>query len=315
MANVGSAAILDLMTLLLHTTAVVRREVGIVKVAGHDRLSYLHSLLSQDVASMRAGGCADFLYLDHKANPGAAGRAIVRAGDVLLVVPPELTADLTDALERYKFLMDVTAEAVEGWALASVRGPEEIRVPGMRGERMTAAPHGPGMVIHDRSGGADLLGPADWVDARAGEMAIPTATEADWQAWRIVAGLPEWGTEIVDGHRPQELGLLPTHVHLKKGCYPGQETIAKTWNLGRPRRALAVVSFDGPVEPAASIDTSTRPGTVTSVADTDDTEDGTVALALLPLDRDGALPAAVSVGDVKGTVGRRVGEGLVPPGA
>lgn len=300
------------MTLLLDTTAVVQREVGIVKVSGHDRLAYLHSLLSQHIEGLRAGACTDFLYLDHKANPIAAGRAVLRSGDVLLVVAPGREPDLAEALERFKFLMDVSAEVLTGWTMASVRGPEEIRVPGMRGERMTAAPHGPGMVIHDRSGGADLLGPAEWVDARAAEMAIPTATESDWQAWRIVAGEPEWGAEIADGHRPQELGLLPTHVHLKKGCYPGQETIAKTWNLGRPRRALAVVGFDGPVAPNTPVETPTRPGTVTSVADTDD---GTVALVLLPLDREGVLPAAVSVGDVKGTVRHRVGEGLVPPGA
>ena len=300
------------MTLLIDSVAVVRHDVGVVRVSGHDRLSYLHSLLSQHLQDVRPGQCADFLYLDHKANPLAAGRAVVRAGDVLLVVEPDVAADLADALEGFKFLMDVTAEELAGWATARVRGPGEIRVPGMRGEPMTAAPHGPGMVVHDRSGGADLLGPKEWVDERADEMAVPAATDADWRAWRIANGVPGWSAEIAGGRRPQELGLLPTHVHLKKGCYPGQETIAKTWNLGRPRRALAVVSFDQPVVDGAEVQAEGRTGVVTSSAATDD---GWLALVLLPLERDGALPAAVAAGDAKGAVLRRVGEGQVPPGA
>lgn len=311
-APIRDVAILDDMTLLIDTVAVFVRPVGVVRVSGHDRLGYLDSLLSQRIAEARPGDCADFLYLDHKANPLAAGRAVVRAGDVLLVVDPGNAAGFAEALERFKFLTEVTSEALDGWAQALVRGPGEIRVPGMRSEPMTAAPHGPGMVVSDRSGGADLVGPESWVRERADEMAIPQANGDEWRAWRIANGVPAWGTDISDGRRPQELGLLPTHVHLKKGCYPGQETIAKTWNLGRPRRALAVVAFEGPVADGDAIDVDGRQGVITSSAGTDD---GCLALALLPVDRDGGLPETVTSGDIGGRVRGRVGEGQVPPGA
>lgn len=301
-------------TPLLDAPAVHRRPVGVVRVSGHDRLAYLHSLLSQDLADARPGHCADFLYLDHKANPLAAGRAVVRAGDVLLVVAPDVAPGLADALEQFKFLMDVAAEELTGWAQASVRGPEPVRVPGMRSEPMTAAPHGPGMVVHDRSGGADLLGPGAWVDARADDLGLPTADPRAWAAWRITAGEPAWGADIAEGRRPQELGLLPTHVHLRKGCYPGQETIAKTWNLGRPRRALAVLALEDAagIAAGATVEVEGRTGTITSVAQAGDAG---VALALLPVARDGGLPARVTVDGAPATVVRRVGEGLLPPGA
>jgi tRNA-modifying protein YgfZ len=302
------------MALLLDTAAVHTRPAGVVRASGHDRLAYLHSLLSQHVEDAQPGHCADFLYLDHKANPLAEGRAVVRAGEVLLVVPPPVAAPFGEALDRFRFLMDVTVEVLDDWSVASIRGPQEIRVPGMRSEPMTAAPHGPGMVVHDRSGGADLLGPASWVQERADELALPAAGDEDWRRWVVTRGVPTWGHEISEGRRPQELGLLPTHVHLRKGCYPGQETIAKTWNLGRPRRALARVRFAAPVTAGAVVDAAGRSGVVTSAA-TDAAGEGCAALALLPVDREGHLPELVTADGIKGVVEGRVGEGLVPPGA
>ena len=302
------------MTLLLDETAFVRRPAGVVRVTGPDRLSYLHTLLSQHLAEAAPGTVADFLHLDAKGNPSAAGRAVVHAEHVLLVTPPEVAGDLAAALEKFKFLTQVeAADASEEFALASVRGPEPVTLTGARDEPMTAVPHGDGLVIRDRSGGIDLLGAPDWVEDRLAGLGLPEAAEDDWEAWRIRHGVPGWRTEISTGRRAQELGLLPTHVHLRKGCYPGQESIAKIYNLGRPRRALAVVELDGPVEQGAELDTGgAKPGTVTSAATTDA---GAVALALLPVDRDGQVPETVSADGVSGRVIRKVGEGMPIPGA
>lgn len=299
--------------MLLDQTAVVRLPAGVVRVTGPDRLSYLHTLLSQHLEEAAPGTVADFLYLDAKGNAQAAGRAVVHAEHVLLVTPPEVAADLAAALEKFKFLTQVEAvDASDAFALASVRGPEPVTLAGARDEPMTAVPHGGGMVVRDRSGGVDLLGPPDWVDERVAGLGLPEASHADWEAWRISAGVPGWATEISTGRRAQELGLLPTHVHLKKGCYPGQESIAKIYNLGRPRRALARVVFDGAVEQGATVDTDGKPGTVTSAAATDA---GTVALALLPVDRDGQAPEEVAVEGMPGRVVAKIGAGMAIPGA
>lgn len=305
------------MTLLLDETAVVRRPSGVVRVSGPDRLAHLHSLLSQHMGERRPGEVADFLYLDARGEARAMGRAVVRAGDVLLVVPEaELAAWLAEELERLTFLSEVTAvDATQEWALASVRGPDlVVEVPGARREPMTAVPHGDGLVLRDRSGGADLLGAPDWVARSVEGLGLPEADAADWERWRILAGEPAWGRDVVAGRRTQELGLLPTHVHLRKGCYPGQESIAKIHNLGRPRRALAVLGAPSPLEPGSPVraEGTTKAGEITSAAEL---SGGGVALAMVPLTRDGALPTTVQTDGAEATVRDRVGAGRAQPGA
>jgi tRNA-modifying protein YgfZ len=306
------------MTPLLDIAAVYRRPAGVVRVSGHDRLTYLHSLLSQHLEGAAPGEVADFLYLDAKGNPLAAGRAAVRAGDVLLITPPEVAPDLAAALAKYTFLLDAVAEDVsEAWALASIRGPGEVDVPGARSERMRAAPHGGGLVIRDSSGGVDLLGERDWVTSCLGELGLPEASAEDWEAWRIGAGLPAWGSEIKPGRRAQELGLLPTHVHLRKGCYPGQESIAKIYNLGRPRRALAVIETAERISVGDPVEVPGQPAKVGEVTSAAREGDAWVALALVPVGPDGDLPSdgLVSVGGEPGRIRKRVAEGVVQPGA
>ncbi len=303
------------MTPLLDSTAVRRRPDGVVRVAGADRLAYLHSLLSASLESARPGDVADFLHLEAGGTALAMGRAVVRSGEVWLVVPEVVVPALTDTLSRFTFLLDASAQDLSAsMAVASVRGPGVLEVPGARSEAMTAAPHGDGVIVRDRSGGVDLVGAAAWVEERLEAMGLPEAAGADWEAWRIAAGIPAWGSEVADGRRPQELGLLPTHVHLRKGCYPGQESIAKIHNLGRPRRALAVVSSAGSIavgDPVA-VEGTRSSGLVTSAAPTGD---GWVALALVPVDRSGVLPETVAVGAVEARVTGRVGDGVLQPGA
>lgn len=298
------------MALLLDEPAVHRRDDGVVFVAGPDRLTYLHSLLSQHFEDATPGTVADFLYLDAKGNALAVGRAVVHAERVVCVVPAAVAAEFADALDRFRFLMQVeVTDATGDWTVASVRGPGDVPDPGAPSRPMTAAPHGDGLVARDRSGGVDLVGPADWVTDKVAGLGLPEASKADWEAWRIREGIPGWGAEIVPGRRPHDLGLLPTHVHLRKGCYPGQEVIAKVHNLGRPRRALAVIEADATVTPGAAVTGGPKPGEVTSAA-------GSYALALLPLDRVGALPDVPwAIDDTPARILKRVGEGLAQPGA
>ena len=303
------------MPLLTDETAVYRRPDGILRVSGPDRLAYLHSLLSQDLEHAAAGTVADFLYLDAKGNALAMGRAVVIGDAVVLVVPPEVHASFAAALQRFTFLLEATTEDLSAqWGVASVRGGDVVEGLGARTEPMTVIPRHDGFVVRDRSGGVDLIGPTAWLDDAVAGVDGPEASASDWAAWRISAGEPAWGSEVVEGRRAQELGLLPTHVHLRKGCYPGQESIAKIYNLGRPRRTLAVVEFAGEVSPGDPVSVEDKVGEVTSVA-----RSGAawVALALVPVDREGNFlgDGAVIVGDVPGRIRKRVGAELAIPGA
>jgi tRNA-modifying protein YgfZ len=301
------------MSLLIDEVAVHHRSDGVIAVTGADRIAYLHSLLSQDLQGAAPGTVAEFLYLDAKGDPLAMGTAVVHAESVLLVVPGDIAGAVAERLDGFRFMMQVEVEDRSAdWRIASIRGPGQVEAPGARSQPSTAAPHGPGLVLRDRDGGVDLLGPSDWVHERIDELDLPDAAADDWERWRIHAGRPGWGTEVAAGRRTQELGLLPTHVHLRKGCYPGQESIAKIYNLGRPRRALAVISSHSPLTPGMALGEGRRPGEVTSAAATSGGE--AIALALVPL-VDGALPDEVALPDgTSAAVIRRVGDGLVQPG-
>ena len=135
-----------------------------------------------------------------------------------------------------------------------------------------------------------------------------------WEALRIEAGRPRWAREADARAIPHELDWLRTAVHLTKGCYPGQETIARTLNLGRPPRRLTVLQLDGLVgdlpQPGASVRMGERAvGAVTSVARHH--ELGPIALALLRR----AVPAGeqltVEITEVDEATGETVAVGRV----
>ena len=134
-----------------------------------------------------------------------------------------------------------------------------------------------------------VLVPAQSVDAVVGAFFAAgegrsLAGALAWEALRVEAGRPRWAREADARAIPHELDWLRTAVHLTKGCYPGQETIARTLNLGRPPRRLTVLQLDGLAgdlpRPGASVRMGERAvGAVTSVARHH--ELGPIALALL----------------------------------
>ena len=110
------------------------------------------------------------------------------------------------------------------------------------------------------------------------------AGSSAWEALRVEAGRPRWAREADERAIPHELDWLRTAVHLTKGCYPGQETVARTLNLGKPPRRLAILQLDGLAgalpEPGAVVRLGERAvGVATSVVRHHDL--GPMALALL----------------------------------
>ena len=135
-----------------------------------------------------------------------------------------------------------------------------------------------------------------------------------WEALRIEAGRPRHAREADARAIPHELDWLRTAVHLTKGCYPGQETIARTLNLGRPPRRLTVLQLDGLVgdlpRPGATVRMGERTvGAVTSVARHH--ELGPIALALLRRAVPVGEQLTVEVTEVDETTGETVPVGRV----
>ncbi|MBY5161114.1 YgfZ/GcvT domain-containing protein [Salsipaludibacter albus] len=217
-------------------------DLVVIDVTGADRTSHLDAVTTQRFTGVDPGTVLGALVLSAKGAPLVAAWALVDEDRVVLLAPPEAADHVTDELARRTFLADVTftrREDLPVTALASSSEPDLLDPVAGPADTWHAveSPAGEVLVVH-HAFGVELVGTDD-PTVVAGDRPVRTV---DLDELRIRRGEPRWGHEVVAGRLPEEYGLLPTHVHLSKGCYPGQEPIAHMWMLGRPRRRLAVVA-------------------------------------------------------------------------
>ena len=256
-----------------------------VDVTGADRLRYLDDVTTQAVAALETGQVTSGLFLDTNGAPQAMFDVAALADRVALLAPDEeVAALLVEVLGQRTFLLDATFTATEDRVLV-LRGTGAQAVAeaaNLATRPGTVRPAGTELAVLGRDDGQlDVVGPADAVDAMYAvlvEAGARQGDESDLAAWRVAAGVPAWGREVVAPTLPEEAGLLPTHVHLSKGCYPGQEAVARMWMLGRPRRRLAIVAAAaGGLHDGWSSGDGRKASTVTTAA-----PDGRLALAYVP---------------------------------
>jgi tRNA-modifying protein YgfZ len=248
---------------------VDRPDLATIALGGADALRYLHAVCTQDTAGLRPGDAAEALLLSPKGKIEFAFRLAVLDAGVLLDADAQAVPALAERLARFVFRHDVTvAEPAAG--AASLLGPAAGDALAAAG--VPAAP-GPGLVVHRTAAGVDLVGP-DAAEAAAGleRAGVATGPAALWELVRVERGLPRAGRELTDDVLAEEAGLLGSHVHLDKGCYPGQETVARVHNLGQVQRRLAGLRFrpggpDGLPEPRTDLltDDGRRAGQLRSV--------------------------------------------------
>jgi folate-binding protein YgfZ len=185
---------------------VVRRPRAFVRVAGPDAEDYLQRMVSNDVAALAVGASCDALLLTPKARIIAPLVVLRRApDDFLLSTEPELGERVRVELVRFRFAAKAEIE------------PEE---------------HESWLVL----GGGEVLG---------GRPEGEEVDESEYERWRVSAGVPRWGRELDESILPAEAGLTETHVSFTKGCYPGQEPIARQRYRGKVNRRLRVLELDG----------------------------------------------------------------------
>ena len=188
----------------------------VVRIAGPDRLSWLHSLLSQHVANLQPGQSTEALVLSPHGHV-EHHLQLVETGDAVLAHVEPGTADALAAfLQSMQFLLRVEVSVVDDLAVSWVPGEAEG--------------------LGTRTGfGTYLLG----------ERAAGTAGVQAMEALRVAAFRPRLGLDTDHRTLPHEVGWLSSAVHLDKGCYRGQETVARVHNLGQPPRRLALLHLDG----------------------------------------------------------------------
>jgi folate-binding protein YgfZ len=201
---------------------VAERPRAFVRVSGPDAEDYLERMLSNEVASLVPAESCEALLLTPKARVIAPMRVVRRgAEDFLLVTEPELGQTLRDELVRMRFAAKADIELEEHRSYLLV-GAANGGIPN--------ADYGvPAAEILDEEPPADL----------------PLLGEEELEALRIAAGTPRFGHEIDDRVLPAEAGLVERAVSLAKGCFPGQEPIARLHYRGHANRQLQVLEVEG----------------------------------------------------------------------
>ncbi len=214
----------------------VRIPRDVVRVSGPDATTYLQGQLSQDVVMLPVGSCAWTFVLQPQGKVDAWFRVSRVADDAYLCdVDRGFGESLVARLNRFKLRVKVTIEPLE-WQCVAVRGVPAADVDADELGAPIAAP-----VDWAGSVGVDLLGPA---------VALPPGmaegTLADHDAWRVAVGMPAMGRELDESTIPAEAGVVDVSVSFTKGCYTGQELVARIDSRGgrTPRRLRRVVAAD-----------------------------------------------------------------------
>ncbi|GHF84529.1 folate-binding protein [Kitasatospora xanthocidica] len=266
---------------------------GVVTVTGADRLAWLHLLLTQHVSELPAQQAAEALVLSPNGHVEHALYLVDDGTTTWAHVEPGTQGALVAYLESMKFFYQVeVADATAEYAVVHLPA-------GSTGSVEGAA------AVRELPYGRDLFVPrADLEKLTAGYG--PAAGVWAYEALRIEGHRPRLGFETDHRTIPHEVDWLRTAVHLQKGCYRGQETVARVHNLGRPPRRLVFLHLDGTEETLPAHGTEVRLATdpdgralgfVTSSARHH--ELGPIALAIVK--RNVPVDAVLLAGTVPGT--------------
>jgi tRNA-modifying protein YgfZ len=184
---------------------------ALVRMSGPDAVAHLQSMVSNDVEAIPSGGGAYALLLTPKARVISDLEVFNTPAGLVLACPPETRDDVVDVLVRARFRKKVELEPAGG---AVVWGEADGALATME------TPIGPYRLV---------------------EQAPAENGAGDWEVARIEAGIPRFGREFGPDTMPAEAGLIERAVSFTKGCYPGQEPIARLHYRGRPNRRLRVL--------------------------------------------------------------------------
>lgn len=312
----GGAAVVD------------RSHRDVLRVSGPDRLSWLHSVTSQHLSALGALRGTEALVLSPH---GHVEHHLVLADDgtsTWVDVEPGTGGILLRYLESMRFMLRVEpADLGAVTAVLSVLGPRAAQVaaaalggpgdgapgpglpepqaPGPVGAPITGPypvgrtgtgtlvrrmPHGVDLLV----GRADLTGTVERLRAAGAGLAGLSA----FDAMRIASRRPRLGRETDHRTIPHEVGWLASAVHLDKGCYRGQETVARVHNLGRPPRRLVLLHLDGTV--AAPRSTVTVGGREVGFVGSSEVHEELGPIALAVIKRSVPTDASLVVADPDG---------------
>jgi folate-binding protein YgfZ len=233
-------------------TLVDRSNRGVIKITGPDRLSWLHSLTSQHLERLSPGTTEQALVLSPQGHVEHHLTLIDDGAATWIHVEPHTAKALVDYLNSMRFMLRVEVEDLSdllGVATVTPGRDWEGGQPSQeRGGPGGSPPQGDidAKAVMQGPFGTDLIVEPDAMGKLA--ATYPVAGLWAFEAARIAAHVPRPGLDTDHRTLPHEIGLIETAVHLNKGCYRGQETVARIQNVGRPPRRLVFLHLDGSVD-------------------------------------------------------------------
>jgi len=198
--------------------------LSIIEVSGDDRVKWLHDLTTQHLLTISAGDWLPAMILDHNGHVEYQFNLVDDGSSIFIVIDPQYSEGLLNYLLKMRFMLKVDARdaSAEFTVLRAPGAPTEI-------------------------GGPYALVPRVELDAMKKLFNENAKEVGTWalDAERDAAGRPRHGIDTDFKAIPNELGVLNKEVHMNKGCYRGQETVAKIFNLGAPPRRLVMLHLDG----------------------------------------------------------------------
>ena len=205
---------------------------GVITVTGEERLSWLHLLVTQHVSELPAGQATEALILSAHGHIEYALYLVDDGETVWAHVDPGTREALLAYLESMKFFYKAeVADRTDDIAVVHLPAGSIAEVPD-------------GVVVRETAHGRDLFLPRADLESYA-DRTGPAAGILAYEALRVENHRPRLGFETDHRTIPHELGWIGSAVHLQKGCYRGQETVARVHNLGKPPRRLVFLHLDG----------------------------------------------------------------------
>ncbi|MFE1664168.1 YgfZ/GcvT domain-containing protein [Microbacterium sp. P02] len=289
--------------LSLGRSVAVLGDRRVLAVTGEDRLSWLDSLTSQALTRLAPGVSTELLVLDPQGRVEHTASVLDDGETTWLIVDAGDAAGLLTWLTRMRFrLRVVPRDAGDEYTVVGGTSAAIEAFVGNSGDHTARVVwHDPWPQISTGGYGYAAVEPHPGSDRDWSELLVPRATLEQMvdaatrdglgmagliavDALRVAAWRPRWSTEVDERALPHEYDWLRTAVHLSKGCYRGQETVAKVHNLGHPPRRIVALQLDGsgsrlPIRGAAVRVGADDVGVITSAAL--HYEDGPIALAVV----------------------------------
>jgi folate-binding protein YgfZ len=246
------AVVADTRVLTDSCGLVDRSDRGKLALTGSEAKTFLHGQVTNDIEGLEPGHGCYAAFLTHKGKMLGDLRVLDVGDELLLDTERVALQELFNMIRRYKLgrAVELHKRTLET-ALLSLIGPDARRIAGAedlveehrnRGAEIAGVP----VVLAATDVGIDVFAPAEAKETVIAALGAPAVDEEAAEVLRVEHGRPRYGIDLDDGVIPQEAGLNERAVSFEKGCYVGQETVARLYYRGKPNRHLRGLRLSAP---------------------------------------------------------------------